>query len=349
MLNWLQKKNNSAAIRTPIALSMGEPAGIGAECLLKCWLLRKEKNLTPFFVVGDPDYYAEASKQLRLSVPLQAIQEPAEAVTVFDKALPITPLKLNRMVKPGEPDPANAAVVLESIKQAVQFVLAGKACALTTLPIHKSTLYQSGFQFGGHTEFLASLCQSTRPTVMMLEIPTLRVALSTVHISLKDALQKINANLIVSNALTVDKALKTQFGIATPRLAVAALNPHAGENGALGLEEIEFIQPAVEMLRTRGVQVTGPWPADTMFHKGARAEYDCAICLYHDQGLIPIKTLDFHGGVNITLGLPITRTSPDHGTAFDIAGMGKADATSLTAALQRAAQLSMPAQAVSAA
>lgn len=334
-------KSKPAIIRSakPISISMGEPAGIGAECLFKAWRVRHEQTLPAFFLVGDIEFTTAQAKALQLNIPVQPITSPGEATAVFAKALPIYPLKLNSDVKPGMADPVNASVVLDSIKLATQFVLDEKACALVTLPIHKSTLYKSGFGFAGHTEYLTSLCNSSKLTVMMLEIQGLRVALSTIHVSLKDAIGKISTSLIVSQSLTVERALRHMFGITKPRLAIAALNPHAGEHGAMGLEEIEIIMPAIEQLRERGINVSGPHPADTLFHAGARAQYDCAVCLYHDQGLIPIKTLDFHGGVNITLGLPIVRTSPDHGTAFDIAGKGIADPASLITAIKRAEQL----------
>jgi 4-hydroxythreonine-4-phosphate dehydrogenase len=319
---------------------MGEPAGIGSECLFKAWQQRDTLNLPPFFMVGDAAFARNQAKNLGLNIPITGIENPSQAMTIFTKALPVFDLKLNVDVKPAQPDPSNASVVLESIKLATQYVLDGAASAIVTLPIHKSTLYQSGFNFAGHTEYLASLCAQTKPTVMMLEIDGLRVALATVHTSLKDAISKLNTGLIINQVLTVERAMRHMFGIAKPRIALAALNPHAGEHGAMGLEEIEIITPAIEQLRERGIVISGPHPADTMFHARARQQYDCAICMYHDQGLIPIKTLDFHGGVNITLGLPIVRTSPDHGTAFDIAGKGVADPASFIAALKRADALS---------
>jgi 4-hydroxythreonine-4-phosphate dehydrogenase len=341
MFGFLTTRNKTASTIKPLSISMGEPAGVGAECLFKSWLARGPHQLPPFFLVGDAAFVQKQANALHLSVPIKTITDISQVSDVFNHALPVYNLKLNTEVKPGLADPSNASVVLESIKQATQFVLDGTASAIVTLPIHKSTLYQSGFGFAGHTEFLTSLCNTNKSTVMMLEIEGLRVALSTIHVSLKDAIGKITTSLIVNQALTVERAMRHMFGIQKPRIAIAALNPHAGENGAMGLEEIEIISPAVEQLRERGIVVTGPHPADTMFHKNARAQYDCAICLYHDQGLIPIKTLDFHGGVNITLGLPIVRTSPDHGTAFDIAGKGVADPTSLIAAIKRAEGLSM--------
>ncbi len=345
MFSWLKPQSRTIQNQKPISISMGEPAGIGIECLFKSWLARDAQSLPPFFLVGDVEFTNAQAKALRLSVPVQSITHPSEANAVFAKALPVYPLQLNADVKPGQADPANASAVLDSIKLATQFVLDGEASAIVTLPIHKRTLYQSGFSFPGHTEYLTSLCDTTKATVMMLEIEGLRVALSTIHVSLKDAIGKITTSLIVNQALTVERAMRHMFGIARPRLAVAALNPHAGEHGAMGLEEIEIITPAIEQLSERGISVTGPHPADTMFHAKARAQYDCAICLYHDQGLIPIKTLDFHGGVNITLGLPIVRTSPDHGTAFDIAGKGVADPASLIAAIKRAQELAAARQA----
>ncbi|MDX1923401.1 MAG: 4-hydroxythreonine-4-phosphate dehydrogenase PdxA [Alphaproteobacteria bacterium] len=325
----------------PISVSMGEPAGIGAEVLFKSWLARRNTHIPPFFLVGDPEFTDAQAKALNMFVPVEKIEHPSQANAVFNRALPVYPLELETEVKPGIADPANAGAVLDSIKIATKFVMDGDASAIVTLPIHKSTLYQSGFGFAGHTEYLTSLCNTTKATVMMLEIDTLRVALSTIHVSLKDAIDKITTSLIVNQTLTVERSLRHMFGIAKPRIAIAALNPHAGEHGAMGLEEIEIIIPAIEQLRERGIDISGPHPADTMFHKNARAQYDCAICLYHDQGLIPIKTLDFHGGVNITLGLPIVRTSPDHGTAFDIAGKGVADPASLIAALKRAEGLAI--------
>lgn len=324
----------------PVILSMGEPAGIGIECLLKCWLARKEQDLPVFVLAGDAEDVARQAKHLKLSVPMKEIKNISESAEVFPNHLPVLPVKLKSASAFGKPDPVNAPQVLESIKTGTQLALSGETAALITLPVHKSTLYHSGFSFAGHTEYLASLCNSSKPTVMMLEIEGLRVALSTIHLSLKEALTKISTSLITGQAITVERSLRQMFRIKKPRLVVAALNPHAGEQGALGLEEIEIIQPAVEQLQERGFDVKGPYPADTLFHPGMRKTYDCAICLYHDQGLIPIKTLDFHGGVNITLGLPIVRTSPDHGTAFDIAGQAKANPKSVMAAIKRAAELS---------
>ncbi len=322
----------------PIAVSMGEPAGIGAECALKAWGARKHAGLPPFFLIADPAHIQTQARLLGLNVPIREIASPYEAMNVFSKALPVLPLALHAAVKPGAPDPANGPAVIESIRKGAALAQCGEASALVTLPIQKSVLYHSGFTFPGHTEFLAELCQVPE-TVMMLEVPGLRVTLSTVHVSLKEAVSKITAALIVSRVSITATAMRQFFGLPQPRIAIAGLNPHAGEEGAMGLEEIEIIQPAIEQLRAKGFAVSGPHSADTLFHAGMRKTYDCAHCHYHDQGLIPIKTLDFYGGVNITLGLPIIRTSPDHGTALNIAGQNKANASSVIAALKRAAQL----------
>jgi 4-hydroxythreonine-4-phosphate dehydrogenase len=319
---------------------MGEPAGIGMECALKAWNARKQHGLQPFFLIADPNNIKDQARHLGLNAPLHEITKPQEAMGVFGKSLPVLPLPLQTTCKAGEPDPGNAGPVIDSIRKATAFALNGQAAAVVTLPIHKSVLYQSGFHFPGHTEFLAELCKVPE-TVMMLEVPGLRVALSTVHLSLKEAVAKLSIPLIVSRVMIIHQSLRNYFGIEKPVIALAAINPHAGENGAIGMEEIEIITPAIKQLRSRGIEVSGPHPADSMFHSTMRATYDCALCHYHDQGLIPIKTLDFFGGVNITLGLPILRTSPDHGTALDIAGQNKANPASVIAALNRAAQLAL--------
>ncbi|MBI3419371.1 MAG: 4-hydroxythreonine-4-phosphate dehydrogenase PdxA [Proteobacteria bacterium] len=330
--------SSSPPLATPVAMSMGEPAGIGTECALKAWTARKHARLQPFFLLADPKHLHAQTKLLGMNVPIHEIAKPEEALKVFVKALPVLPLALHTPAKPGVLDPANANAVVESIRKATQLALSGEAAALVTLPIHKSVLYHSGFRFPGHTEFLADLCKVS-DTVMMLEIPGLRVTLSTVHLSLKEALSKLSTALIVNKAVITDRALRQFFGLDKPHLAIAGLNPHAGEEGAMGLEEIEIIAPAVEQLRARGINASGPHSADTLFSIDRRKKYDCVLCHYHDQGLIPVKTLDFYGGINITLGLPILRTSPDHGTALDIAGQNKANPSSTIAALKRTAQL----------
>ncbi|HVY12167.1 MAG TPA: 4-hydroxythreonine-4-phosphate dehydrogenase PdxA [Alphaproteobacteria bacterium] len=322
----------------PLAVSMGEPAGIGMECALKAWSARKSLALQPFFLLADPAHVREQARLLNMNVPLREITRPQEALSLFGKALPVMPIPLHAAAKPGSPDPANAGAVIESIRKATQLTQLGEAAALVTLPIQKSSLYHSGFRFPGHTEYLADLC-NVSDTVMMLEVPGLRVTLSTVHLSLKEAVAKLSTDLIVKKAMISGRALQQAFNIPSPRVAVAGLNPHAGEEGAMGLEEIEIIIPAIEQLRAQGINATGPHAPDTLFHAGMRQTYDCAHCHYHDQGLIPVKTLDFYGGVNITLGLPILRTSPDHGTALNIAGQNKANPASVIAALKRAAQL----------
>jgi 4-hydroxythreonine-4-phosphate dehydrogenase len=330
----------SPPLSRPVAVSMGEPAGIGVECALKAWHARKKYGLQPFFLIADPQNIKEQTTRLGLNTPLREIANPEEAMGAFSKTLPILPLSLQTHSTPGELDPANAGPVIDSIRKATSFTLNGQATAVVTLPIHKSVLYQSGFIFPGHTEFLAELCKVPE-TVMLLETSGLRVALTTVHLSLKDALAKLSIPLIVSRAIIIDQSLRNFFGIEKPVIAMAALNPHAGENGVMGMEEIEIIMPAIKQLRSRGIEVTDPYPADSMFHAAMRNTYDCALCHYHDQGLIPIKTLDFFGGVNITLGLPILRTSPDHGTALDIAGQNKANPSSVINALKRASQLAL--------
>jgi 4-hydroxythreonine-4-phosphate dehydrogenase len=253
--------------------------------------------------------------------------------------LPVLPVVLPAPVAPGKPDAANGPAVIESIERAARLAMAGEVGGIVTNPISKATLYNVGFAYPGHTEFLAALTGIAGAPVMMLASPVLRVVPVTIHVSLQAALGMLTEEMIVHAGLVTDAALRSAFGIARPRLAVAGLNPHAGEGGAMGTEEITLVAPAIARLRSAGVDATGPWPPDTMFTALARPKYDAAICLYHDQALIPLKTLDMENGVNVTLGLPIVRTSPDHGTAFDIAGTGRADPTSLLAAIRLAAEL----------
>ncbi len=319
----------------PIALTMGDPAGIGGELTLRAWLAR---GTAPFFVLDDPDRLAALAARMALPVPVRVIASPAEAAGVFADALPVLPVRLAAPAPPGQPDPANAPAVIASIERAAGLALRGEAGAVVTNPINKAALYQAGFTHPGHTEFLAQLTGAAGREVMMLACPALRVVPVTVHVSLRDAIAMRDTGLIVGVARTTAAALRRDFGIARPRLAVAGLNPHAGEQGALGHEDADIVLPAITALRAEGIDVAGPYPPDTMFTASARAGYDVAICMYHDQALIPLKTLDVHHGVNVTLGLPIVRTSPDHGTAYDIAGTGRADATSLIAALEMAGQ-----------
>lgn len=318
---------------------MGDPAGIGGELTLVAWWLRERHALPPFFAIDDPDRLARLSAELGWSVPIRTIAAPEEVPGVWPDALPVLPVALAAPAAPGQPDPANGPAVLESIRRAVALTVDRRAAAVVTNPIQKSALYAAGFRFPGHTEYLAALVDSPTPPVMMLACPSLRVVPVTVHLPLRDAATQLTADAIIHCATVTAAALQRDFAISPPRLAIAALNPHAGEGGALGLEEIDTILPAVEALKRRGLAVDGPRPADTLFHERARAQYDAVICMYHDQALIPLKTIDFDGGVNITLGLPFVRTSPDHGTALAIAGKGVANPTSFLAALAMAERL----------
>jgi 4-hydroxythreonine-4-phosphate dehydrogenase len=315
---------------------MGDPAGIGGELTLRAWLAR---STATFFVLDDPERLTALASRMALPVPVRAIGAPSEAAGVFANALPVLPVRLAAPAPPGRPDPANAPAVIASIRQATEFALSGQAGAMVTNPINKAALYQAGFAHPGHTEFLAELTGVPGQEVMMLAAPALRVVPVTVHVSLRAAIARLDTALILRVGRTTAAALRRDFGIARPRLAVAGLNPHAGEQGALGTEDAAIVVPAIKALREDGIDVSGPYPPDTMFTDHARAGYDAAICMYHDQALIPLKTLDVRHGVNVTLGLPIVRTSPDHGTAYDIAGTGTADATSLIAALEMAGEI----------
>jgi 4-hydroxythreonine-4-phosphate dehydrogenase len=320
----------------PLALTMGDPAGIGGELSLKAWKARRGGR--PFVALDDPDRLSDIARSLKLDVPIRAVNAAGAAGAVFREALPVLPIKLAAPPVPGQADPANAAAVIASIEQATKLTLAGEAAAVVTNPIHKSTLYGVGFPYPGHTEFLAALTGAPLP-VMMLASPDLRVVPITVHASLRRMLEMITIERIVAVCRVTAAALTRHWGIAEPRLAVAGLNPHAGEDGTMGEEEIAIIRPAIEQLRAEGLHVTGPWAADSMFTPEARTGYDVAMGMYHDQALIPLKTLDMRRGVNVTLGLPVIRTSPDHGTAFAIAGQGIADAASLIAAIDLASDL----------
>jgi 4-hydroxythreonine-4-phosphate dehydrogenase len=317
----------------PIALTMGDPAGIGGELTLRAWLAH---TTAPFFALDDPERLKALAASLSLAVPVREIASVSEVAAVFAEALPVLPVHLDAPAPPGRPDPANAPAVLASIERATALALDGEAGAVVTNPINKAALYAAGFAHPGHTEFLAALTGVAGQEVMMLAAPALRVVPVSVHVSLRDAIAMLDTDRIVAAARTAAAALRCDFGIPAPRLAVAGLNPHAGEQGALGREDAEIVAPAIAALRAEGIDATGPYPPDTMFTEAARTQYDVAICMYHDQALIPLKTLDMHHGVNVTLGLPIVRTSPDHGTAYDIAGTGRADATSLIAALAMA-------------
>jgi 4-hydroxythreonine-4-phosphate dehydrogenase len=315
----------------PIAVTIGEPAGVGPEIAAKAW--ERLGARLPFFVIGDPAHLAG------LGVRPVPIARPADAAHAALSGLPVLPHPFPAPATPGRPAPENAAAVIAAIARGVELVTRGEAAALTTLPIHKKALKDgAGFRFPGHTEYLAHLAGVDR-VVMMLACPGLRVVPATIHIPLAEVPAALTAELLRDTIRITDAGLRRDFGVESPRIAVAGLNPHAGEGGAMGREEIDLIAPVIAALRAEGLGLTGPHSADTMFHAGARAGYDAAVCMYHDQALIPIKTIDFAGGVNVTLGLPFIRTSPDHGTAFDIAGTGRADPTSFIAALQMAREM----------
>jgi len=318
---------------------MGEPAGIGGEITLQAWLRRDTDSVPPFYAIDDPDRLAALALNLGWNTKIRAIGAPGEAGSTFAGALPVLPLGGSPRARPGQPDPADAPLVVQSIDRAVADARAGQAAAVVTNPINKDALYRAGFKHPGHTEYLADLAGLGRPAVMMLACPELRVVPVTIHHALREAIGLVTTQAIIHAGKVVAAALRRDFGIAAPRLAVAGLNPHAGEAGGLGREDIDIVAPAVAALREAGIDARGPLAADTMFHAAARATYDAALCMYHDQALIPIKTIDFDGGVNVTLGLPFIRTSPDHGTAFDIAGKGVARADSLIAALRLAAAM----------
>ncbi len=323
-------------MQKPLALTMGDPAGIGGELTLKAWLARRTSR--PFVALDDPDRLAGIAERLGLDVQIRPVNAFDAAGAIFPNALPVLPIKLGARPVFGTPDPANAPAVIASIEQSVRLVQAGLAAAVVTNPIHKSTLTGAGFAYPGHTEFLAALTGAPTP-VMMLASPDLRVVPVTVHASLRRMLAMITVERIVVVARITAAALQRDWGIPHPRLAVAGLNPHAGEDGTMGEEEITIIAPAIAQLRAEGLDVSGPFAADSMFTPAARLTYDAALGMYHDQALIPLKTLDMSHGVNVTLGLPIIRTSPDHGTAFNIAGTGRADPSSLIAAIDLAAEL----------
>ena len=318
----------------PIALSLGDPAGIGPEIIVSAWRTLRRSG-PAFMVVGDLAALVRAADD---SVA-KAVTSPAQVVSVFSDYLPVLDHPLPGPVVPGAPDPAASASVIAWIEAAARLALSGEASALVTAPIAKAPLYQAGFAFPGHTEFLGELTKSEVAPVMMLTAGDLRCALVTIHEPLAKVPGLLSREAVLSVGKTTAAALARDFGVKAPRLAVAALNPHAGEGGALGREETEIIAPAVRALVSEGIAARGPISADTLFHPEARATYDVAVCMYHDQALIPVKMLDFWGGVNVTLGLPIVRTSPDHGVAYDLAGKGLAKSNSLVAALRLAADI----------
>ncbi len=322
-----------AGAQAPVALSMGDPAGVAAEITVGAWRALKETGPV-FFSIADLEHLCEVG-----DAPIAVISDPAEAADAFRSALPVIPEALTVRPVHGAPSPKNAAAVVKSIERTVALTQSGQAAAIATPPISKKALYDGAdFKYPGHTEFLAALSGVDR-SVMMLACDELRTVPVTIHVPLSDVKKLLTTGLIVETGLIVNKALRRDFAIDTPRIAISGLNPHAGEGGAMGREDIEVIEPAVQALRAQGIDATGPLPADTMFHAAARARYDAALCMYHDQALIPIKTLAFDKGVNVTLGLPFIRTSPDHGVAYDIAGRGMADPTSMIEAIRLAATL----------
>lgn len=318
----------------PLAVSLGDPAGIGPEVIAKCWDNRGAFGLPPFLAIGDPRSVAKV-----WDGPLALIEDPQEADDAFDVGLPLIQLSAADDDMPGRPSVAGAHCSLDSLEIAVGLARSGSASGVVTGPVSKEQLYAIGFSHPGQTEFVAERCGISPTNVaMMLAGPTLRTVPVTTHLPFARVAETLSTALIESRGRSALRGLQRNFGIAEPRLAVAALNPHAGEGGMLGREEIEIIEPAIAALAAEGWRVRGPFPADTMFHAGARANYDAALCMYHDQALIPLKALHFEEGVNVTLGLPIIRTAPDHGTAFDIAGEDRADPRAMASAIRLAAE-----------
>lgn len=325
----------------PLLLTLGDPAGIGPEITVKTWRALKDYPQYSFAVLAPPDAIAKATDNAGRDIEL--VDNLSNVTDVFRRAVPVLPIS-GSAATPGQPSSTHAGAVTQSIELAVKKALEGEAAAIVTNPIAKDVLYEAGFKYPGHTEYLGHLTADIEPPyargpVMMLAGGGLRVGLATVHMSLKDAASELSSNAIINKARVMDGALRCDFGIDAPRLSLAGLNPHAGEGGALGREEIDIINPAAKILRAEGINITNARSADTLFHAEAREGYDAVLAMYHDQGLIPVKTLDFHGGVNITLGLPIVRTSPDHGTAFDIAGKNIARPDSLIAAIKLAREI----------
>lgn len=336
-----------ARAEKPLALTLGDPAGIGPDITLLAYEARRDETIPPFVLLGDASVLAARARALGLSVPIVTVASAREALDTFAEALPVLPVEVPGPVVAGRPDVGAAPAVKRSIEMAVDLVRRGEASAVVTNPIAKSLLYQAGFTFPGHTEYLAALAaehgQAPLPVMMLVAGPFKAVPV-TIHIPLQDVPGQLTTELLLATIRTTDQDLRRYFGFLRPRLAVSGLNPHAGEDGSLGREEIDIIAPAIEAAKAEGIDVKGPYPADTMFHTAARETYDTALCMYHDQALVPFKTLAFEEGVNVTLGLPFVRTSPDHGTAFDIAGTGKANPRSLIEALRLADAMSRSAE-----
>ncbi len=331
----------------PLALTLGEPAGIGPDITFAAWQKRAELGLRPFYLLADPAFVARRAARIAANLPITVV-EPSAASAAFMTALPVVDIGFTVTAEPGHPDQSSAPAALAAIRRAVADVRSGSACAIVTNPVAKNVLYRSGFTEPGHTEYLAKLAEDpggppVQP-VMMLWSPELAVVPVTIHLPLKDVVARLTTELVLTTGRIVAHDLRERFGLARPRLVIAGLNPHAGEEGALGEEDITIVRPAVERLRAEGIDARGPLAADSLFHQAARQTYDAALAMYHDQALIPIKTLAFDHAVNVTLGLPFVRTSPDHGTAFDIAGTGRADPASLIAAIKLAARLTAAAE-----
>ncbi len=323
----------------PLAVSLGDPAGIGPEIIVESWVRRRETGVAPFFVVGGGGVLASAAQSRGITLAVERLSDPSQTASLFDRALPVVGVE-DVAATPGRPDETGAALALHSLAEATRFCLLGQASGIVTAPVGKAQLATVGFEFPGQTEFLAEVCGLAHDdAVMMLAGPSLRAIPLTVHCALAEVPSRLSQDLIVRRARIVAAALARDFGIDGPRIAVCGLNPHAGENGRFGDEEARIITPAIETLAQEGIAVTGPHPADALFTPRARQTYDAALAMYHDQALVPLKALDFDEGVNVTLGLPIVRTSPDHGTAFDIAGKGLADPGAMMAALAMAGEI----------
>ncbi|MEX2455052.1 MAG: 4-hydroxythreonine-4-phosphate dehydrogenase PdxA [Rhodospirillaceae bacterium] len=324
--------------RRPVAVTMGDPAGIGGEIALMAWRNRRHE-LPPFFLIDDPDRLERLVDRTGLACPVSIISAPSDAAEIFATALPVMPLSKAVAALPGDDSAADAAMVIESIDRAIDAAMSGDVAGLATNPIQKSKLYEAGFRSPGHTEYLGERAGLSAAPVMLLVGPSLRVVPVTIHLALREAILALTTDEIVRTLRITAASMIADFGISRPRIAVSGLNPHAGEGGYIGREEIDVIEPALAQLRADGVDIRGPLAGDTMFHAAARSTYDVAVCMYHDQALIPVKTLDFDNGVNVTIGLPFVRTSPDHGTAYNIAGTATANPTSLISAIRLAGEI----------
>ena len=322
----------------PLALTMGEPSGIGGEITLRAWS-DNHQNLPPFCIIDCPNRLTSIANNFKINTPIKVIQKVSETLEFFNKALPVLQIDLKENSILGSVNPINSSATILSIETAVKLVKQGHASGIVTNPINKEALYNIGFNFPGHTEYLAYICDNKTEPVMMLASDRLKVVPLTRHLSLKDAIETITTQSILDTAIILNRHLKKYFNIGTPRIAITGLNPHAGEGGNMGTEEILIIKPAIDELQKLNILASGPYSADTLFHNKARDKYDAVITMYHDQALIPIKTIDFETAVNITLGLPFIRTSPDHGTALDIASLGVATPNSLISAINLADQM----------